>query len=216
MKASQGSTPQSFSVLICGTKGGFLPHQNASMKQWRNGTRSLFALSNIYWDRDISQKKPWSSLSLHLMSGKKTHLWKKTTFMDALPHYLVLEMKMRSKLTVHLNSFSSKTEVIPVHLPLRLKLQESPMSCKYSNIASSVQFSRSVLSDSLWPHGLRTPGVPVYHQLPELIQIYVHHVSDAIQPSHPLSAPSPPTFNLSQHQGLFQWVSSSHQVAKLL
>ena len=58
-------------MLIYGTKEGFLPHQNASMKQWRNGTRFLFALSNIYWDRDISQKKPWSSLSLHLMSGEK-------------------------------------------------------------------------------------------------------------------------------------------------
>ena len=61
-----------------------------------------------------------------------------------------------------------------------------------------------------------TPGFPVHHQLPELTQTHVHRVGDAIQPSHPLSAPSPPTFNLSQHQGLFQWVSSSHQVAKVL
>ena len=54
-----------------------------------------------------------------------------------------------------------------------------------------------------------------HHQLPELAQTYVHQVSDAIQPSHPLLSPSP-TFNLFQHQGLFQWVSSSHQVAKVL
>ena len=60
----------------------------------------------------------------------------------------------------------------------------------------------------------RTPGLPVHHQLPEFTQTHVHWVSDAIQPSHPLPSPSPPTFNLSQHQGLFQWVSSSHQVAK--
>ena len=59
-------------------------------------------------------------------------------------------------------------------------------------------------------------GFPVHHQFPELTQIHVHWVSDAIQPSHPLSSPSPPTFNLSQHQGLFQWVSSSHQVVKVL
>ena len=59
------------------------------------------------------------------------------------------------------------------------------------------------------------PGFPVHHQLLELTQIHVHRVSDAIQPSHPLSSPSP-AFNLSQHQGLFQWVSSSHQVAKVL
>ena len=60
------------------------------------------------------------------------------------------------------------------------------------------------------------PGFPVHHQAPELAQTQVHQVGDAIQPSHPLSFPSPPTFNLSQHQGLFQWASSSHQVAKVL
>ena len=60
------------------------------------------------------------------------------------------------------------------------------------------------------------PGIPVHHQLPELIQTYVHWVSDVIQPSHPLSSPSRPAFNLSQHQGLFKWVSSSHQVTKVL
>ena len=59
-----------------------------------------------------------------------------------------------------------------------------------------------------------TAGFPVHHQLPEFTQTHVHWVSDAIQPSHPLLCPSP-TFNLSQHQGLFQWVSSSHQVAKV-
>ena len=60
------------------------------------------------------------------------------------------------------------------------------------------------------------PGLPVHHQLPELTQTHIHWVSDAIQPSHPMSSPSPPTYNLSQHQGLFQWVSSSHQVDKVL
>ena len=61
-----------------------------------------------------------------------------------------------------------------------------------------------------------TPGLPVHHQLPRFTQTHVHWVSDAIQPSRPLSSPSPPTFSLSQHQGLFQWVSSLHQVAKVL
>ena len=59
-------------------------------------------------------------------------------------------------------------------------------------------------------------GLPVHHQLPESTQTHVHWVGDAIQPFHPLSSPFPPAFNLSQHQGLFQWVSSSHQAAKLL
>ena len=62
----------------------------------------------------------------------------------------------------------------------------------------------------------RTPGLPVHRQLPESTQTHVHWVDDAIQPSHPLSSPSPPTFNLSQHQSLFQRVRSSHQLAKVL
>ena len=61
-----------------------------------------------------------------------------------------------------------------------------------------------------------TPGLPVLHQLLELGQTHIQRVGDAIQPSHPLSSPSPPALSLSQHQGLFQWVSSSHLVAKVL
>ena len=60
------------------------------------------------------------------------------------------------------------------------------------------------------------PGLPVHHQLPESTQTHVHRASDATQPSHPLSSPSPPALNLSQHQGLFKWVSSRHQVVKVL
>ena len=65
------------------------------------------------------------------------------------------------------------------------------------------------------PMNYSTQGLPVHHQLPEFTQTHVHWVGDAIHPSHPLSSPSP-ALNLSQHQGLFQWVSSSHQVAKVL
>ena len=60
------------------------------------------------------------------------------------------------------------------------------------------------------------PGFPVLHYLPKFAKTHVHWVSDAVQPFHPLSAPSPPAFNLSQHQGLFQWVGSSHHVAQVL
>ena len=66
------------------------------------------------------------------------------------------------------------------------------------------------------PMDCSTPGFPVLHHLPEPAQIHIHWVSDAIQPSRPLSSPSSPAFNLSQHQGLFQWVGSLHQVAKVL
>ena len=81
-------------------------------------------------------------------------------------------------------------------------------------IFSSVQsLSRVRLCD---PMDCSTPGLPVHHQLLEFTQTHVHWVSDAIQPSHPLSSPSPPPFNLSQYQGLFKWVSYSHYVAKVL
>ena len=75
---------------------------------------------------------------------------------------------------------------------------------KYSVQFSSVTQSCPTLCD---PMNCSTPGLPVHHQLPEFTQTHVHQVSDAIQPSHPLSSPSPPAPNLSQHQSLFQWVN---------
>jgi len=82
----------------------------------------------------------------------------------------------------------------------------------------SVQFSSvTQLCPTLCdPMNRSMPGVPVHHQLPELTQTHVHWVSDAIQPSHSLSSPSPPAPNPFQHQGLFQWVNSLHEVAKVL
>ena len=79
-----------------------------------------------------------------------------------------------------------------------------------------VQSSHSVVSNPLWPMDRSTPGLPVHNQLQEFTQTHIHWVGDAIQPSHPLSSPSPPAFNLSQHQAPFKWVSSSHKVAKVL
>ena len=78
---------------------------------------------------------------------------------------------------------------------------------------SSVAQSCPTLCD---PMDCSTPGLPVHHQLLEFTETHVHWVSDAIQPFHPLLSPFPPTFNLSQYQGLFKWVSTSHQVAKVL
>ena len=86
--------------------------------------------------------------------------------------------------------------------------------CQNPVCICSVQFSRSVVSNSCNPMNCSTPGLPVHHQLPESTQTHVQWVGDAIQPSPPLSSPS--AFNLSQHQGLFKWVSSSNQVARVL
>ena len=85
-----------------------------------------------------------------------------------------------------------------------------------SRDASSVQFSHSVVSNYLQPQQLQHAKLPVHHQLSEYTQTDVHWLGDAIQPSYPLSSPSPPALNLSQLQGLFQWVSSSQQLAKVL
>ena len=86
-------------------------------------------------------------------------------------------------------------------------------------LCDSVQFSSVQLLSHFClcnPMDCSTPGLPVHHQLSEFTQTHVHCVDDAIQPSRPLSPPSPPAFNLSQRQGLFQWISSSYQVTKVL
>ena len=90
---------------------------------------------------------------------------------------------------------------------------EKPEKPFYPHQFSSVVQSCLTLCDCM---DCSTPGLPVHHQLPEFTRTHVHCVSDAIQPSHPLSSPSPHAFNLSQHQGLFKWVSASHHVAKVL
>ena len=83
-------------------------------------------------------------------------------------------------------------------------------STKFSSVAQSCLTLCEPMDHS-------TPGLPIHHQLLEFTQTHVHWLGNAIQPSHPLSSSlSPPAFNLSQHQGLFKWVSSSHQVAKVL
>ena len=104
---------------------------------------------------------------------------------------------------------------VPPHPPLAPGHPSGIYISDASNISAG-QFSPSVVSNSLQPHESQHARLPVHHQLPESTQTHVHQVNDAIQPSHPLSFPSLPALNLSQHQGLFQWVNSSHQVAKVL
>ena len=98
---------------------------------------------------------------------------------------------------------------------MKIKIKENihkiiePWNIQFSSVAQSCL----TLCD---PMNHSTPGLAVHHQLPEFSQTHVHRVSDAIQPSHPLSSPSPPAPNSSQHHGVFQWVNSSHEVAKVL
>ena len=108
------------------------------------------------------------------------------------------------------NLFSATKSYISFCRVMLYKDKKILISYPFIQIASSVQFSCSLVSDSVMT------GFPVHHQHPELAQAHVHRVSDAIQPSRPLLSPSPPAFSLSQDQGLFQGVSSSHQAAKVL
>ena len=110
---------------------------------------------------------------------------------------LLMKVKKESKI-VGLKFNIQKTKIMAPSLPVQF---------------SSVSQSCLTLCN---PMNHSTPGLPVHHQLLESAQTHVHQVGYAIQPSHPLLSPSPPALNLSQHQGLFKWVSSSHQVAKVL
>ena len=93
-----------------------------------------------------------------------------------------------------------------------------PTSTTREDLKNGIQFSSVAQSCPTIcnPMDCSPPGLPVHHQLQELTQTHVHRVSDAIQPSHTLSSPSPPAFNLSHHQCLFQWVNYSHYVDKVL
>ena len=101
----------------------------------------------------------------------------------------------------------------PMHCSLWRKLQSRTQALLASVQFSSVAQSCPTLCD---PMNCKMPGLPVHHQLSEFTQTHIHWVSDDIQASHPLSSPCPPAPNPSQHQSLFQWVNSSHEVAKVL
>ena len=128
-------------------------------------------------------------------------------------------MSLESSLLDETFNFTSRT----LHLeeftlsicPFRLKIHHRSLGSwlKYFVQFSSVAQLCLTFCD---PMNRSTPGLPVLHQLPEFTQTCVHQLGDAIQPSHPLSSSSPPAPNPSQHQGLLQWVSSSHKVAKVL
>ena len=105
--------------------------------------------------------------------------------------------------------FSSTCHLHPQHAHVLIGIQEIWNWHQFSLVTQSCP----TLCD---PMNCSTPGLPVHHQHPESTQTHVHWVGDAIQPSHPLSSSSPPVLNLAHHQGLFKWVSSSHQVAKVL
>ena len=128
--------------------------------------------------------------------------------------YLKIIQIFGGNLTVFLycNSFN-KNQHLGIHVKEEVQKSVPRRISDRPPQISSVTQSCPTLCD---PMDCSTPGLPVHYQLPQFTQSHVHWVSDVLQPSHHLSSPFPPAFNLSQHQGLFKWVSSLHQVAKVL
>ena len=124
------------------------------------------------------------------------------------------------KTVVAIRTFSVSIKILELFVLLLWKcLQYFDRDYIGSGIALGCMVNSVQLLSHVWfcdPMDCSMPGLPVHHQLLDPTQTHVHRVGDAIQPSHPLSSPSPPAFNLSQHQGLLKWVRSSHQVAKVL
>ena len=148
--------------------------------------------------RKISMKINDRDLNKIKMTNWTADFWKKKKYKGNKP---------LSRLTKKAREVSHKTrthkKILWTHICQKI------VSVQFSSVTQSCP----TLCD---PINCSMPGLPVHHQLREFTQTHVHWVSDAIQPSHPLSSPSPTVLNLSQHQGLFIWVSSLHQVAKVL
>ena len=153
--------------------------------------------------------------------------WSPDNSLDLLLHNLFPLLRMGEELTVgwkEVWSFRDRHFLGPSDFSGCRKVgvgrgQVTIRNHYYVNITGKLPSVSSVTQSWLTfcdPMDCSTPDFPVHHELPELAQTHIHWVGDALQSSHPLSSPSPPAFNLSQYQGLFKWVSSSHQVAKVL
>ena len=148
----------------------------------------------------ISVYQPWAPCIMpQTWAGNSFHMWYFTCFNAILPNHPTFALSHRVQKTV---------------LYICVSFAVSHTGLSFSSVQfSSVAQSCPTLCD---PMNRNTPGLPVHHQLLEFTQTHIHWVSDAFQPSHPLSSPSPLAPNPSQHQSLFQGVNSSHEVAKVL
>ena len=160
----------------------------------------------------LLEKSNKHRINQHYWTVKKNE-WSEPKMVDLVSEFLMADLWARSFQKVK-NLQESRKASQRWNADRWRKIRET----KNLRNLRSVQFS-SVAQSCLTlcdPMDCSMPDFPVHHQLLEFTQTHVHCIGDAIQPSHPLLSPSPPTFNLSQHQGLFQWVNSSHEAAKVL
>ena len=168
------------------------------LDQWHSGPTSLLGVNTL--------KVIWSSFLFHYFFGVDHFLLNLIQYRPCFVFCLALWLRDTWELRLLTGDWTRN--------PLlgRLSLNH----WKAREVLISVQFSRSVVSDSLRPHEPQHSRPPCPSPTPGVHSNLVYWVGDAIQPSHPLLSPSPPAPSPSQHQGFFQWVSSSHQVAKVL
>ena len=160
------------------------------------------------FSRESSQVRNWTGISC--FAGRFFTNWATREAPDTILSYCKDASNVCSKQTLEHKAFIKMQNILALSL-VEGTVNNIHHGCSVQS--SSVAQSCQTLCD---PMDCSLPCLPVHHQLPESTQTHVHRVDDAIQPSHPLSSPSPPALNLSQHQGLFQWVNSSHEVAKVL
>ena len=171
------------------------PSQNLPLNPRKNNSSLLSAASHAPCSRILFYV--WLCLAFSCLRGWTLGTILRSFRAGTALFTFILQLSTYNK---HLINAYWKNELILLWCTFRVKF-------------SSVVHLCPTLCD---PMDCSTPGLPVHHQLPEFTQTHVHWVSDAIQPSHPLLSPSPPAFNLFQHQGIFKWISSSHQVNKVL
>ena len=160
----------------------------------------------------------FSNIEFSTFTASSFRIWNDSAGVPSPPLALLIVRIPKAHLTSHSRTSGSRWGITLLWLSRSIRpflYSSSVYSCVFVLSVQLSSFTQScpTLCD---PMDCSTPGFPVHHQLPEFTQTHVHWVGDAIQPSHPLLSPSPPAFNLSQNQGLFQWVSSSDQVDKIL
>ena len=179
------------------------------MKQKLRKKARMMPLTSAFhhWTRCLSY---WNTVKIGDKKGEDIRL---SFFTDSMIIFVENLEEITKKFLELINNYNNTVVYkINTQKPIPFLYSKKLWNQSHNQFSSVAQLCLTLCD----PIACSMPGFPVHHQLPELAQTHVHQVSDVIQPSHPVSSPSPPAFNLSQHQSLFQWVTPSQQVAKAL